>query len=100
MIDHIADGLLSILEEIKTMRCGDKVALLVCDRQFLASRSDETEFGNVRPFLYRKCECHRHHRFNACAVDFTITLCRVAVTTGEQRSGYQDREKRSCSGRQ
>ena len=97
MIDHVAYGLLGVLEEIRAVCSDDEIAAHVGNGELLTRGRDETQFGNVRPFLQVKGQGHRHHCFNACAIDFAITLRGMAVATGEQGTGNQDRKEDFCA---
>src|SRR6266849_1078239 len=68
------------------MRSDDVIATLIGDSEFFAGCCDETQFGNVCTFLHIKRQGHRHPGLNASTIDFTVSLCRMTVTAGEERS--------------
>ena len=81
------------LEEIMAVRSSDEVASLIGNRELFPRRRNETQFGDVCPLLQAQSQGHRHRRFNACAIDLAVALCRVAVATGEECTGHQDWKK-------
>jgi len=74
------------LEEIMAVRSSDEVASLIGNRELFPRRRNETQFGDVCPLLQGQGHCHQ--RFNACAIDLAVALCRVAVATGEECTGH------------
>src|ERR1051326_6076896 len=100
MVDHVADGLLRIGEEVGAVSGAEEIAAFVRYCELLAGRCDKAQFGDSFAFFEGEGERNRHQGFDTRAVYLAVALSRVAVDAGEERAGNQYREEDARAGRQ
>src|SRR6201746_373776 len=98
MVDHVADGLLRVVEEIRAVRGRHEVATGVRDGQFLPGGGGETQFRNVGALVKIEAEGDGHGRLDTCAVNLPISLRGVAIAAREECAGNEDRELHNTAG--